>query len=281
MKHFVKFMTKIPENYLPRIEQSIIRAVQVLSDPTSTSESYDAIARDLAELRKNVGKGATEAWQGEVAERLKADWTEAGLYGIELEQQVTPKMTHVMKTAEKLRKAAQSSLWATAAKVVLGLAAITLVGVQILIAPWAEKGTSQSSQYNSEVRQMQQPQKIPYFPEEVRQSSPEEMQQSPPEQAADNSLEQLRDPNSFWDNQSEDDLAAFRAKMAELKKLPPGPMAVTPVIKPAPKPPAAEPPAPDPPVLQDRNNISPPSNRVGCFMQPNPFGAPYRVCPQD
>src|SRR5688572_21060844 len=175
MKYFAKFMTNIPADYLPRIEQSITRAVQVISDPNSTSESYDAITRELAEIQKKVGKGAAEAWQGEVAERLKADWIEAGRHGIELERQVKPKITYVMQSAEKLRKTLQLSALAVAGKVVLALGAITLAGVAYLNGPWAGIGTRQNSRsmQQESVEQLIQHPKIPYIPDEVPNNSVE------------------------------------------------------------------------------------------------------------
>ena len=61
----------------------------------------------IGDEQRTIGKGAAEAWQGEVAERLKATWIEAGRDGIELQRQIMPKITNVMKSAEKLRKLSQ------------------------------------------------------------------------------------------------------------------------------------------------------------------------------
>jgi hypothetical protein len=134
MRHFLQYMTKIPADYLPRIEQSITKAVEVLSDPSATTESYSAIAKELAEIQTQVGEGAAKAWAGEVGERLKADWIKAGRNGIDLEQQVTPKITQVLKTAEKLRKA-HWSLTAVA-EVICGLGALAVAVFGVLSGIW-------------------------------------------------------------------------------------------------------------------------------------------------
>lgn len=131
MKSFVKFMARIPDNYLPRIERSITHAVEVISDPHSTSEAYFTVAKELADIQLTIGKGAAKAWQGEVAERLKTVWIDAGRNGIDIDRQVAPKITRVLKSAEKIRTIVQSGLWADIGKLVLGLGTFTLVSVVV------------------------------------------------------------------------------------------------------------------------------------------------------
>ncbi|HEX8139251.1 MAG TPA: hypothetical protein VF544_16940 [Pyrinomonadaceae bacterium] len=275
MKHFAKYMSKIPAEYLPRIEQSITRAAQVIGDPNSTSESYDAITRELAVIQKALGKGAAEAWQGEVAERLKATWIEAGRDGIELQRQVMPKITNVMKSAEKLRKPLQLSAWgAVAGKLAIGLG--------VVAGLWAINGVgtrqdSRPMQQESENGRLQPVLKIP---DEVPDSSVENKRLAD-EKEMENTIGRLREftPDKPW-APSMDELIAFQAKLAELKKLPPNPAArparVTTVT---PAEPVIEP-APYQPVVPDRNSTSPPT--IGCFWQDvSPYGPPIRACPVD
>src|SRR5436190_6049216 len=132
MKSFLKFAAKIPKNYLPRIERSITRAVEVLSDPNASSDAYDAVAKELADIQQTVGKGAANAWKGEVAERLKTVWIEAGRDGIAMERQVAPKMTRILESSEKLRAVMQSYyVRAVAGILALGLGVATVLMMAI------------------------------------------------------------------------------------------------------------------------------------------------------
>ena len=275
MKHFAKYMSRIPAEYLPKIEQSISRAVQVLADPNATSESYEAITSDLAVIQKALGKGAAEAWQGEVAERLKATWIEAGRDGIELQQQIMPKITNVMKSAEKLRKLSRLSGWrAVAGELAIGLC---VVAGLVAIGRVSTRQDSRPKQHESEKERLQPVLKIP---DEVPDSSVEK-ERLADEKEMENAIGRLREftPDKPW-APSRDELIAFQAKLAELKKLPPNPVArparVTTVTPAAP----ANEPAPYQPAVRDRNNTSSPT--IGCFWQDvGPYGPPIRACPVD
>jgi hypothetical protein len=274
MKHFAKYMSRIPAEYLPKIEQSISRAVEVLADPNATSEAYEAITSDLAVIQKALGKGAAEAWQGEVAERLKATWIEAGRDGIELQRQIMPKITDVMKSAEKLRKLSQLSGW----RAVVGELAIGLCVVAGLVAIGAVSTRQDSRPKQQESENGRLP--VLKIPDEVPESSVEN-ERLADEKEMKNAIERLREftPDKPW-APSKDELIAFQAKLAELKKLPPNPVArpvrVTTVTPAAP----ANEPAPYQPAVPDRNRTSSPT--IGCFWQDvGPYGPPIRACPVD
>ena len=274
MKHFAKYMSKIPAEYLPKIEQSISRAAEVIADPNSTSEAYEAITSDLASIQKALGKGAVEAWQGEVAERLKATWIEAGRDGIELQQQIMPKITNVMKSAEKLRKLSQVSGWrAVAGELAIGLC---VVAGLVAIGRVSTRQDSRPKQQESENGRLP----VLKIPDEVPDSSVEN-ERLANEKEMKNAIERLREftPDKPW-APSKDELIAFRAKLAELKKLPPNPVArAVRVTTVTPAEPANEP-APYQPAVRDRNSTSSPT--VGCFWQDvGPYGPPIRACPVD
>ena len=274
MKHFAKYMSKIPAEYLPKIEQSISRAAEVLADPNATSEAYEAITSDLAVIQKALGKGAAEAWQGEVAERLKARWIEAGRDGIELQQQIMPKITSIMKSAEKLRKLSQVSGWrAVAGKLAIGLC---VVAGLVAIGRVSTRQDSRPKQQESEKLQLP----VLKFPDEEPDSSVEKARLAD-EKEMKIAIERLRafTPDKPW-APSRDELIAFQAKLAELKQLPQNPVArpvrVTTVTPAAP----ANEPAPYQPATQDRNRTSSPT--IGCFWQDvGPYGPPIRACPVD
>lgn len=279
MKHFAKYMSKIPAEYLPKIEQSISRAAEVLADPNSPSEAYEAITSDLAVIQKALGKGAAEAWQGEVAERLKARWIEAGRDGIELQQQIMPKITNVMKSAEKLRKLSQVSGW----RAVVGELAIGLCVVAGLLAIGRVSTRQDSRPKQQDSENMRLP--VLKFPAEVPDSSVEN-ERLADEKDIKKAIERLREftPDKPW-TPSRDELIAFQAKLAELKQLPPTPVArpvrVTTVTPAAPaNEPAPYQPAPHRPAAPDRNRTSSPA--IGCFWQDvGPYGPPIRACPAD
>jgi hypothetical protein len=209
MKSFLKFAATIPANYLPRIERSITHAVEVMSDPNSTSEAYFAVSKELADIQLTIGKGAAKAWKGEVAERLKTVWIDAGRNGIDIERQVAPKITRVVDSAEKIRTIVRSGLWADIGKLVLGLGTFTLVSVVV------------GSVFRHDTGNRKTVPVVPQYAEERQiPPSPNPIDEVPAPTPAPGP------PPTRWNNMSEADSIAFAAKLAELKKLPPEPQAV-------------------------------------------------------
>jgi hypothetical protein len=136
MNDFTKFMSRIPEEYVPRIERSISRAVEVLSDPYSPGAAYDAVARELGAIQRDVGTGAAEAWRGEVSRRVTARQLANPRDVLDLENQLAPKLRQLLETAEQHRQTLPAAL-ATVGKVVLGLAAAAAIGVAAFGGFWS------------------------------------------------------------------------------------------------------------------------------------------------
>jgi hypothetical protein len=259
MKSFLKFAAKIPDNYLPRIEQSITRAVEVLSDPNASSDAYEAVAKELADIQHTVGKGAANAWKGEVAERLKADWIQAGRDGIAMERQVAPNLTRILESSEKLRAVMQSSyVKAVVAKLALGVGAATVLIAAVAgvgMSPAKVDSTSAPSVTRSVEAQPAGP--PPKTAEENTAPEPATEPEPPPEDSAPV-------PIGMGHDRLTQELIAGANKLAELKALPPQPVAVQPLPRPPEaavlRPqviPASPPPSGfNPPVLPDLKTFS-------------------------
>lgn len=70
MKSFVKFMTRIPRKYLPKIDRAMSRACSINADPNATSVDYEEVEGELEELHRTVGLDAVKAWGSELSERI-------------------------------------------------------------------------------------------------------------------------------------------------------------------------------------------------------------------
>jgi hypothetical protein len=104
-------MMNIPREYVPRIEEAISDAVRVCGDPNSTREQYEALTRQLAVLQHRAGTDTVKALRGELEERLRARWLEAGRSGIDIPQYVAPRINDLLARAERGREMVRASYW--------------------------------------------------------------------------------------------------------------------------------------------------------------------------
>jgi hypothetical protein len=133
VKSFAQFMRNIPGGYVPRIEEALSDAVRVLGDPAATREQYDVVAGKLSLLQHRVGRDTVTALQGEIEERLKARWQEAGRADIDIPQYVKPKINDLLARVERGRAMANPSYWTHSnAMLTLGGAFALVAGVVFL-----------------------------------------------------------------------------------------------------------------------------------------------------
>ncbi len=140
MESFAYFMSNIPRQYLPQVEQAINRAVEVLADPNTPEWSRQEVEEGLADIQQKVGTDSLRALEGEIKERLKAQWLQAGRAGVDFERQVVPKISSIVNRAESIRQSVAvpwfKTIWAKA-----GLAAAAIGMLVVAIVAGNDQGS--------------------------------------------------------------------------------------------------------------------------------------------
>src|SRR5713226_9686285 len=144
MKTFTKFMTKIPAEYVPKVEQAITHAAQVLSDRSASSADYQAVADELQSLQQKVrfdsAKAAANAWKEAIENQLRAHYT-ARLVDEGMDQKkaakeasklITPKVNNLLKKVEFVRGVTEKKWmprvnWRNAASTALGWGVVAML----------------------------------------------------------------------------------------------------------------------------------------------------------
>jgi hypothetical protein len=147
MKIFPKFMAKIPAEYLPKVEEAITHAAQVLADRAPSSADIQAVADELQSLQQKVkfdsAKAAANAWKEAIEHQLKAHYAarlvDEGVdpknAAKEASELLTPEVNKLLRKVEFVRGVTEKKWmpkvnWKNAASTALGWGVIgTLVAI--------------------------------------------------------------------------------------------------------------------------------------------------------
>lgn len=111
LNNFSTFMAKIPQEYVPRVEQAISDACRVLGDPSWTSDQADRVHRQLGDLQSKVGIDSLNALKREIEQRLHNQWAEAGHSGQLVEKYLAPRVNDLLARTENARLMTQPAYW--------------------------------------------------------------------------------------------------------------------------------------------------------------------------
>jgi hypothetical protein len=104
MKAFIEFMSNIPKEYIPEIENHITNAAKVLSDPNTTYETCNQLSKQLDELNKKVGINSAQAWQEELKEHFEGSLLRSGNFTKnQAKAFADPKINYLINKMESIR----------------------------------------------------------------------------------------------------------------------------------------------------------------------------------
>lgn len=107
MKGFAQFMARVPLEYVPKIENAVSRAVDVLSDPAAPSDAYQSVADELDDIQRTVGADAADALRKELIEQMAKRLCLRGMSELEAKELITNRVTELVRRIERARGAAR------------------------------------------------------------------------------------------------------------------------------------------------------------------------------
>lgn len=119
---------KIEAEWIPRIEASIRRTAEVLSDPNAPADAYAAVQYDLSRIQETAGADAARAYCAEVRRILRERLLLRGVSDEAVEDLVQNRLSKIANLAPQIAnrapQARRAAKWLKGAAIAAGLAVV-------------------------------------------------------------------------------------------------------------------------------------------------------------